>query len=154
VACSKFDYLSRFAWNNRRRAIRADLLSEPVILCVGIFKRALHAFFRCRHPQVTRPITPRSQVLGHNRQTYVVCLDCGTELGYDLAAMRMGSPLSSSAPMPMPQTAETGGPGALTTSPRKLIVRSSVLQKTKKKRSQLSSLRRGVGNRLEASITE
>jgi hypothetical protein len=69
---------------------------------------------------VTRPITPRSQVLGHNRQTYVVCLDCGTELGYDLAAMRMGSPLSSSAPMPMPQTsAETGGPGAstLTTVP-------------------------------------
>jgi hypothetical protein len=120
VACSKFDYLSRFAWNNRRRAIRADLLSEPVILCVGIFKRALHAFFRCRHPQVTRPITPRSQVLGHNRQTYVVCLDCGTELGYDLAAMRMGSPLSSSAPMPMPQTAETGGPGALTTVPTEI----------------------------------
>ena len=39
---------------------------------------------------MTRPITPRSQVLGHNRQTYVVCLDCGTELGYDLAAMRAG----------------------------------------------------------------
>ena len=54
-----------------------------------------------------------SHFFGHDRQTYVICLDCGTELGYDLATMRIARPLSSSAPMTMPQaSAETEGPGA------------------------------------------
>ncbi len=42
----------------------------------------IEKLFGCKHKNKTRPIT-----LNH-AQTYVVCLDCGKEFGYDLLKMR------------------------------------------------------------------
>ncbi len=46
--------------------------------------------FRCPHRNMSRPMTPvRRQGLAHSG-TYVVCLDCGTQLPYDWENMRVG----------------------------------------------------------------
>ena len=41
---------------------------------------------RCPHRNMSRPITPA------HSGTYVVCLDCGTQLPYDWENMRVGRP--------------------------------------------------------------
>jgi hypothetical protein len=46
--------------------------------------RVLNRIFRCSHRSQSRPITPRG-----GGQTFVVCLDCGMHLAYDLNAMRV-----------------------------------------------------------------
>jgi hypothetical protein len=48
---------------------------------------------RCPHKRLTRPITPLDERRRASRQgTYVVCLDCGTQLPYDWENMRVGRP--------------------------------------------------------------
>ena len=59
-----------------------------------------NAFLGCAHRRTTFPITPArragfSSVSGATRHgTYVVCLDCGKEFGYDWAEMRIGEPVT------------------------------------------------------------
>ena len=45
--------------------------------------------FGCRHPRITFPITPPRGKADKGRATYVVCLDCGTEMDYDWTAMKV-----------------------------------------------------------------
>lgn len=45
---------------------------------------------RCPHRNMSRPITPAHSA------TYVVCLDCGTQLPYDWENMRVGRPSQKS----------------------------------------------------------
>ena len=47
----------------------------------------LEILFGCAHRTTTFPLTPKRK-----RDTYVVCLDCGKEFGYDWNAMRIGQP--------------------------------------------------------------
>jgi hypothetical protein len=44
----------------------------------------LQSIFGCPHRTTTFPQTP-----ARNRRTYVVCLHCGKEFGYDWNAMRI-----------------------------------------------------------------
>ena len=59
----------------------------------------LESIFGCAHRTTTFPLTPACKVagrsttlMGDRRDTYVVCLDCGKEFGYDWNAMRIGDP--------------------------------------------------------------
>lgn len=45
--------------------------------------RLLIFLFPCRHLKTTWPITPKQS------RTYVVCLECGKEFGYDWSRMRI-----------------------------------------------------------------
>ncbi len=45
----------------------------------------------CPHRRLSRPLTTTEP--GGPRQTYVVCLDCGKRLAYDLDTMRVGKRL-------------------------------------------------------------
>jgi hypothetical protein len=59
----------------------------------------------CTHRRTTFPITPArkagfSPAPGQRHGTYVVCLDCGKEFGYNWTEMRIGEPV------PIPVTAE------------------------------------------------
>ena len=54
--------------------------------------RLLDLLFRCGHRSLSRPVTP-TKASGEPRQTYVVCLDCGKRLAYDLNTMRVGKVL-------------------------------------------------------------
>lgn len=61
----------------------------------------LNTVFGCSHRRTTFPMTParRASVkpaLG--ARTYVVCLDCGREFGYDWSEMRVGEPVAAYAP--------------------------------------------------------
>jgi hypothetical protein len=51
--------------------------------------RLFDLLFGCRHRRLSRPVTPTKQSDGP-RHTYVVCLDCGKRLVYDLTTMRVG----------------------------------------------------------------
>ena len=57
----------------------------------------LNLLFRCPHRRLTRPVTPVSKHGEPHGDTYVVCLDCGKQFGYDLKEMRVGKPLPSSS---------------------------------------------------------
>jgi len=55
----------------------------------------LNALLGCSHRRTTFPITPgRRSGLRHG--TYVVCLDCGKEFGYNWNEMRIGEPVTAS----------------------------------------------------------
>jgi hypothetical protein len=54
--------------------------------------RLFEILFGCPHRRLSRPVTPARQT-GPVRETYVVCLDCGKRLAYDLQAMRVGKVL-------------------------------------------------------------
>ncbi len=54
--------------------------------------RLLDVLFGCAHKRLSRPVTPRKDS-GGPRDTYVVCLDCGKRLAYDLKTMRVGKAL-------------------------------------------------------------
>ena len=56
----------------------------------------LNTLFRCSHQRITRPITPTSKEFDRSGETYVVCLECGKQFSYDLAAMRIGKPSPAS----------------------------------------------------------
>jgi hypothetical protein len=63
----------------------------------------LNIFLGCSHRRTTFPITParkagRSPVIGQRHATYVVCLDCGKEFGYDWTEMRIGEQVAAPVP--------------------------------------------------------
>jgi hypothetical protein len=57
----------------------------------------LNALFGCTHNRTTFPLTPGRNLKSaggiHRHGTYVVCLDCGQEFGYDWTEMRIGEPV-------------------------------------------------------------
>ena len=69
----------------------------------------VNALFGCSHRRTTFPLTPGRKyepAPGAVRNgTYVVCLDCGREFGYDWSEMRVGNRLAARA-----ATAETYSP--------------------------------------------
>jgi len=52
----------------------------------------LNSLFGCSHRRTTFPITPahRAGFGNSNKGTYVVCLDCGKEFGYNWQDMKLG----------------------------------------------------------------
>ncbi len=57
--------------------------------------RVLDFFFGCHHKRLSRPVTPSARKGSPRGETYVVCLDCGKHLGYDMKTMRVGKELKS-----------------------------------------------------------
>jgi len=61
----------------------------------------LNALLGCSHRRTTFPITPARKAGfsaapgGVRHGTYVVCLDCGKEFGYDWTEMRIGEPVAA-----------------------------------------------------------
>ena len=60
----------------------------------------LNTLLGCSHRRTTFPITPtrkagRSLPPGQRHSTYVVCLDCGKEFGYNWEEMRIGDPVAA-----------------------------------------------------------
>ena len=66
----------------------------------------LSALFGCSHRRTTFPITParRAGFGSLNKGTYVVCLDCGKEFGYNWQQMKVGEAVN---PMPATGRADT-----------------------------------------------
>jgi hypothetical protein len=56
----------------------------------------LNALFGCSHRKTTFPLTPRRKLActGGPAETYVVCLNCGTEFAYDWQTMRIRKPVN------------------------------------------------------------
>ena len=53
----------------------------------------LNSLFGCSHRRTTFPITPARRsgfASSNNKGTYVVCLDCGKEFGYNWHDMKVG----------------------------------------------------------------
>ena len=52
----------------------------------------INSLFGCSHRRTTFPITPgrRAGFSNSNKGTYVVCLDCGKEFGYNWHDMKVG----------------------------------------------------------------
>jgi hypothetical protein len=46
--------------------------------------------FRCRHRNLSRPVTPIDAAGVPQGDAYVVCLDCGMRFAYDAREMKMG----------------------------------------------------------------
>ena len=57
----------------------------------------MNLLFSCRHRRITRPITPVHKAGSEPSVTYVVCLDCGQQLHYDLARMCVGKAIPRSS---------------------------------------------------------
>lgn len=60
----------------------------------------VNIFFGCTHSRTTFPLTPSrnagmTPASGQRHGTYVVCLDCGREFGYNWAEMRVGDPVTA-----------------------------------------------------------
>jgi hypothetical protein len=58
----------------------------------------MNVMFGCAHRRTTFPLTPARKAgwpshNGARHDTYVVCLDCGKEFGYNWAEMRIGDPV-------------------------------------------------------------
>jgi hypothetical protein len=65
-----------------------------------MWKSILNALFDCAHRRTTFPITCCRTVgqIGSRTETYVVCLDCGTEFAYDWAKMKRKDAVTSALP--------------------------------------------------------
>jgi hypothetical protein len=52
----------------------------------------INSLFGCAHRRTSFPMTPawRAGLASSNRATYVVCLDCGKEFGYNWKEMKIG----------------------------------------------------------------
>jgi DNA-directed RNA polymerase subunit RPC12/RpoP len=57
--------------------------------------RLLELLFGCSHKRLSRPVTPRPKRGTPKAETYVVCLDCGAHLAYDMTNMQIGKKLDS-----------------------------------------------------------
>jgi hypothetical protein len=61
----------------------------------------MNVLFGCAHRRTTFPITPARKAgfspvtSGARHGTYVVCLDCGKEFGYNWSEMRVGEPVTA-----------------------------------------------------------
>jgi len=65
----------------------------------------LSAFFGCSHRRTTFPQTARRKPASNaGLETYVVCLECGTEFEYDWQEMRMRKALRRLSPAPVLQS--------------------------------------------------
>ena len=65
-----------------------------------MFGKMMDAVFGCRHAHYSFPITVRAgarRATPARTGTYVVCLDCGREFGYDWQEMRIAESRSSAA---------------------------------------------------------
>ena len=65
-----------------------------------MFNTLLNLFLGCTHSRTTFPLTPARAVgfvpaPGQRHGTYVVCLDCGKEFGYNWTEMRIGEPVAA-----------------------------------------------------------
>ena len=63
-----------------------------------MFNALLNVLSGCSHRKTSFPLTPRRK-LGNNvgrTETYVVCLDCGTEFAYDCKEMRIRESIKNS----------------------------------------------------------
>ncbi len=56
----------------------------------------VNLLFRCKHDNLSRPITPVT-LPEQGAATYVVCLDCGRRFAYDWKEMRVGHPVETPA---------------------------------------------------------
>jgi hypothetical protein len=60
-----------------------------------MFQALVNALFGCSHSRTTFPLTPGRKYAAApgavRHGTYVVCLDCGKEFGYDWNEMRVGN---------------------------------------------------------------
>jgi len=54
-----------------------------------MFQAVLNAVLVCHHRRTTFPVSPGRTAAGALPRTYIVCLDCGTELPYDWNHMRV-----------------------------------------------------------------
>ena len=69
-----------------------------------MFQSMLNVVFGCGHKRTTFPMTPARTSAGlptpaaSRFATYVVCLDCGKEFGYDWQEMRVGQPVATRLP--------------------------------------------------------
>jgi hypothetical protein len=59
--------------------------------------KLLDLLFGCHHQNTGQPFTPRGC---WPRRTYVVCLDCGARINYNLETMRAGDVLPERAQQP------------------------------------------------------
>ena len=59
-----------------------------------MFHSILESLFGCSHRATSFPLTPSRKTAGRH-DTYVVCLDCGKEFGYDWNTMRIGEPVAA-----------------------------------------------------------
>jgi hypothetical protein len=64
-----------------------------------MLQTVVDVLFGCSHRRTTFPLTPgrkHSASPGATRHgTYVACLDCGKEFGYDWNEMRVGKPVAA-----------------------------------------------------------
>ena len=62
----------------------------------GMMTSLFNSLFGCSHRRTTFPITParRAGFANSNKGTYVVCLDCGKEFGYNWQDMKVGEPVN------------------------------------------------------------
>jgi len=68
-----------------------------------MFNALLNIFFGCSHHRTSFPLTPKRTLRnsgGRAAETYVVCLDCGTEFDYDWQKMQIRKPVSMLIPTP------------------------------------------------------
>ena len=66
----------------------------------AMLSNLLNTLLGCSHRRTTFPITPArragfSPAPGQRHSTYVVCLNCGKEFGYNWAEMRIGDPVAA-----------------------------------------------------------
>lgn len=62
----------------------------------------LRSIFPCRHRKLTRPFTLTGRRGAGVKNTYVVCLDCGTQFSYDWEHMRVVKRMAEPAYRPQP----------------------------------------------------
>jgi len=76
-----------------------------------MLQAVVNALFGCSHRRTTFPLTPGRAHLASSgatrHDTYVVCLDCGKEFGYDWKQMRVGKPVTAHLAAGAPQYAPT-----------------------------------------------
>ena len=58
--------------------------------------------FRCGHGSLSRPVKALNTMGKPEGDSYVVCLECGKQFGYDTAALQIGKPLPA-GPAPDPR---------------------------------------------------
>jgi hypothetical protein len=56
----------------------------------------LNLLFRCPHRRLTRPLSAIAKSGVPQKQTYVVCLDCGKQFAYDIQKMKIGKAIDPS----------------------------------------------------------
>jgi hypothetical protein len=74
------------------RIVESDI---PRIREAKLIDYVINLLFRCRHKNLTRPVTPVRRGNFGPVETYVACLDCGSQFRYDTREMRVKEPLAT-----------------------------------------------------------